>query len=113
MKKLLRGQSLRDELLFTLGINVHLRISDLLAIKVGDVVDDRGRAIDYYIDRTEKKTGKNKTLKLSPKLRRLIENYLNMDRKGAEPNEYLFRSRKRNADGEYILTRVQAYRIIK
>lgn len=113
MKKVLRGQSLRDELLFTLGINIHLRISDLLAFKIGDVVDDHGRARDYYIERTEKKTGKTKTLIFNPRLRRLIENYIKTARKGAAPEEYLFKSRKRNAQGEYVLTRVQAYRIIK
>jgi len=113
MKRWFRGQSLRDELLFTFGINVPLRISDLLSFKIGEVIDERGRAIDYYIDRTEKKTGKTKTLKISPKLRRLIENYIKTERPDADPNEYLFRSRKKNKDGEYVLTRIQAYRIIQ
>ncbi len=40
IKKALRG---RDLLLFTLGINSGLRISDILALKVGDV---RGKAME-------------------------------------------------------------------
>jgi integrase len=113
MKKILRGQNLRDELLFTLGINIHLRISDLLDFRIGDVIDDRGRVIDSYIERKEKKTGKTKTLKLNPKLRRLIEEYIKEERPGAAEDEFLFRSRKRNGQGDYALTRIQAYRIIQ
>ncbi|KAF0993957.1 hypothetical protein BJQ97_00582 [Geobacillus sp. TFV-3] len=34
MKKILRASSLRDELLFTVGINTGLRISDILSLKI-------------------------------------------------------------------------------
>ena len=37
MKKVLKAQSLRDWLLFVLGINSGLRISDLLQLKVSNV----------------------------------------------------------------------------
>ena len=37
IKDLLRHQSVRDEFLFTLGINSGLRISDLLPLRVCDV----------------------------------------------------------------------------
>lgn len=42
----------RDLLFFTIGTNCGLRISDILALNVGDV---RGRS---FIQITEKKTGK-------------------------------------------------------
>jgi integrase len=41
IRKILRGtdHGQRDEALFVLGINTALRIGDLLALKVGDVLD--------------------------------------------------------------------------
>jgi integrase len=46
IKKVLRGQNIRDWLLFTLGINSALRVSDLLRLQQTDVYDDRGRVLD-------------------------------------------------------------------
>lgn len=45
IKKLLKEEaSARDYLLFVMGMNTALRISDLLSLRVGDVIDQRGRA---------------------------------------------------------------------
>ena len=62
IKNLLRGQQrFRDLLLFTLGINSALRISDLLQLKIGDLIDDHQRvrrrfwikvSPDYVSDQT-------------------------------------------------------------
>jgi integrase len=38
MKEILKSNSIRDYLLFVMGINTGLRISDLLALKQGDSV---------------------------------------------------------------------------
>ncbi|RNC29975.1 MAG: hypothetical protein AWM53_00199 [Candidatus Dichloromethanomonas elyunquensis] len=46
MKKLLRSSNLRDYCLFVLGINSGLRISDLLTLKVSDVLDEKGKIKD-------------------------------------------------------------------
>lgn len=54
VEEFLATQSQRNLLLFTLGINSGLRISDMLALNVGDV---RKKA---YIQLVEKKTGKSK-----------------------------------------------------
>lgn len=44
IKNLLRGQErYRDLLFFTVGINTALRVSDLLALRVGDFWDANGR----------------------------------------------------------------------
>ena len=52
VEKLLAKQSKRDLLLFNIGTNCGLRISDILRLNVGDV---RNKA---YIQIVEKKTGK-------------------------------------------------------
>ena len=54
LKNYLKRQNLRDCLLFVLGINSGLRISDLLLLKISDV-----KAKDRIVIR-EKKTGKIK-----------------------------------------------------
>lgn len=56
MKKVLAGNK-RDMLMFVLGINSGLRISDILEIKVNDVADERKRPLNGY-ELREKKTGK-------------------------------------------------------
>ena len=38
IKKILRASTLRNELLFVLGINIGLRISDILALKISENV---------------------------------------------------------------------------
>lgn len=63
-----RGQNPRDDLLFTIGINVHLRISDLLSFRIGDVwINGGGQLITILIER------KNENAIL-PKIT-LIQNY--------------------------------------
>ena len=46
VKRLLKDNT-RDLLLFTMGINNGLRISDLLKLKVGDVIHIRGRSTEF------------------------------------------------------------------
>jgi integrase len=44
IKNQLRGQErFRDLLLFTVGVNTALRISDLLQLRIGQFLDERGR----------------------------------------------------------------------
>jgi len=79
----------RDLLLFTLGINNGLRISDLLNLKVGDVKDlQPGETLDIR----EKKTGKNNVLMVNKETRKVLDVYL--DEAGPGDEEYLFKSRK-------------------
>lgn len=99
LKKYLRGQNIRDYLLFVLGINSGLRISDLLKLTVEDVQgQDR-------INIREQKTGKAKDFPLSETCKKAINEYLKATNitTGA-----LFISRK----GDKPITRVQAYRLI-
>ena len=62
MKKVLKANSLRDYCLFTLGINSGLRISDLLKLKVADVMD--GKKVKDRITIREQKTNKSKDFPL-------------------------------------------------
>ena len=97
IKKRLAQNGSRDVLLFTMGINTGLRVSDLLSLKVGDV---KGKG-EYLL--REKKTKKNKRILLHA-VRKDIEDYTFLK----PDDEYLFASRK----GEGPISRVQAYRIL-
>ena len=89
IKKVLRGSSLRDYVLFTLGINSGLRVSDLLKLQVSDVLDEKGRVKDRITIR-EKKTGKAKTFPFSDTVIKALKEYL----LEARPQAVLFPSRK-------------------
>lgn len=91
MKKILRASSLRNELLFVLGINTGLRISDILSLTIRDVLFDNNRS---HIEVREKKTKKKRTIALNKKVRRLIQRYLELERSAAKENEPLFPSQK-------------------
>jgi integrase len=58
------GQQMAD--VWNIGLNLALRISDLLAIKFSDIDGDRLNII-------EQKTGKRASIKLNPKTQELIE----------------------------------------
>jgi integrase len=105
MKKVLKSQNVRDYLLFVLGINSGLRVSDLLALKVSDVMDDRGNVKDR-ISMREKKTGKSKDFPIGKNARKAIQEYMATVEPGNDLP--LFQSKKGNG----AITRVQAYRIL-
>ena len=79
----------RDLLLFTLGVNNGLRISDLLDLKVGDV---RGLAVGETLKILETKTGKMNVLMVNKETRKVLDAFLNEADPGDE--EFLFKSRK-------------------
>lgn len=97
IKKYLRARSERNYMLFLLGIHSGLRISDLLALKVKDVM--RGDRIIIK----EIKTGKTKSFPLSKAVLKEIGAYTSRCK-----GEYLFPSRK----GKGAITRQQAYLIL-
>lgn len=98
MKKALHG---RDLLLFVVGINTALRISDILRLTVGDV---RGRS---HITLREGKTGKAKRFKINAAIKKAVHAYVPVDASADQP---LFPSRKNK---RRPISRVQAYRILK
>lgn len=96
-KNVLLHKSYRDYILFVIGINTGLRISDILQLKVEDVKGS-------HIVITEKKTNKHKRFYINGQLRKELNKYI----KGMNNDDYLFPSRK----GDKPITRVQAYRIL-
>ncbi|WP_338736672.1 tyrosine-type recombinase/integrase [Sporomusa sphaeroides] len=70
IKCYLRNHNLRNYLLFVLGINSGLRISDLLSLTIEDV-----KEVDRIILR-EKKTGKPKRFPFQIHVRMLFKNIL-------------------------------------
>ena len=69
VENVLAKQSKRNLLFFTIGTNCGLRISDILALNVGDV---RGKT---HIQIIEKKTGKFKKFPINSKLKQMFEEY--------------------------------------
>ena len=82
IEKFLANKSTRDLLIFTLGTNCGLRISDILALDVKDV---RGKK---FISIVEKKTGKLKRFPLNTKLKPLIKKFI----RGKDDEDPLFTS---------------------
>jgi integrase len=99
IKRHLKKQNLRDYLLFVLGINSGLRISDLLSLTIDNV-----KEIDRITLR-EKKTGKPKDFPLSDTCKEAIREYLVSTK---IDGNWLFKSKK----GNHPITRIQAYRVI-
>ncbi len=99
-KALLRYCSYRDYIMFTIGINIGLRIGDLLQLRVKDVLEGT------HIVIVEQKTEKTKRFLINPQLRKEIKKYVKKEQ--LTKDDFLFPSRKGNGP----ITRVQAYRVL-
>lgn len=98
LESYLQKKNERNFLLFVMGINIGLRISDILSINVGDV---KNRS---YIKIIEKKTHKYKKIPINSKLKYLLKNFV----KNRNDDEPLFFTQRKNR-----LDRIQAYKILK
>jgi len=108
IRSILKDQSLRNELLFIFGINVGLRISDILKLKIEDLVKSNFKTVRDYVIITEKKTGKTKKFYIGDIVKKVIENYIK-ELSNLDMINYVFQSRK----GENMpITRQRAYRIL-
>jgi integrase len=105
MKKILRASGKRNELLFILGINSALRISDILSLKVSDVLDESGK-VKEAVSLNEQKTGKSKLFPLNDSAKKAIREYV--EEAKPEMETPLFPSRK----GSKAISRVQAWEIL-
>ncbi|MHB9925680.1 site-specific integrase [Clostridium botulinum] len=108
VKLYLKGKNLRSYTMFIVGINVALRITDLLSLKWGDVLKENKKTfkdIEIY----EGKTNKPRKIKLNKSATKALKDlmdslpYINM-------NHFIFKSR----EGENkAITRQQALNILK
>lgn len=91
----------KNRLLLEYAIRTGLRISDILNVKVNQVLGkDSYRVV-------EKKTGKKKELAIHDRLKKSIADYVKKE--GLHPDDYLFYS---NMDKTSHIKRTQAHRII-
>ncbi|MEK4883655.1 site-specific integrase [Bacillus sp. FSL W8-0223] len=99
IKEFLKEDSERNYLLFLVGINTGLRISDILKLKVGDV---KGT----HIALREQKTSKQKWIRITPSLKRELNKYI----AGKDDSEYIFKSRQGK---NKPIGRSMAYKILR
>lgn len=97
IEKFLKKKNQRDLLLFVMGTNTGLRVSDILALNVNDVKNKD------FVDIVEKKTGKHKKFPLNDKIKGLIKNFT----MGKNNDEPLFKTIYQNR-----MERTYAYRIV-
>lgn len=110
VRAFLAGKNKRDELLFCFGIYTGLRISDILTVKVQDVLDkDHFYIVEQKTKRAKQRSKKytvRKRIPIIKKLQRLINNYC----EGLRGTDYLFKSRQGK---NRPITRVRAYDILR
>ncbi|WP_124726770.1 tyrosine-type recombinase/integrase [Staphylospora marina] len=102
MKNYLKEHSERDHLLFVLGINTGLKITELLHVKVHDVM-----STDEIPKEFLQIPGSDKEIFLNPRVRATILRFVRMNQ--LHPDDYLFQSPKTKKP----ITRQQAYRILQ
>lgn len=70
VEEYLASYSKRNQLIFAIGVNTGLRVSDILALDISDVKNKT------YVEIRERKTKKYKRFPLNNKLKQLIREYL-------------------------------------
>lgn len=108
MKIYLKGKSLRDYTLLVVGINVALRISDLLKLTWGDVLNDNKKSFKS-INLREGKTKKKRNIELNKASQKALSELLET-LKYYQPQDYIFKSRESRSKA---ITRQQALNILK
>ena len=101
MKTLLKEKGDKYYLMFRIGINVGLRVSDIISLKVGSI---RAKA---HVTIIEKKTGKTKRFLIPNSLQKEIAEFIKTN--NLEDEDFLIQSRK--GDNQPI-SRIQAYRVL-
>lgn len=113
IKNMLKADNkIRDLLLFELGINSALRISDLLGIQTKDLFDEQGN-INGFFDIKEDKTNKSNRITITPKVQETLKQYKELYPYIIQkPDYYIFFHSKRTPKGEKHIDRKQARKMI-
>lgn len=101
VKERLMKKSYKYYIMFTIGINTGLRVSDILQLKVSDV------SYRSHIIIKEIKTDKIKRFLINAPLQKELQNYIKTE--NLMDNQYLVYSNKGNNNP---VSRVQAYRVL-
>ncbi|WP_051318380.1 tyrosine-type recombinase/integrase [Cohnella thermotolerans] len=106
VKSYLKSKSVRDYLMFQVGISSALRISDILRLQIKHIWNNR-KPVDF-IEINEKKTSKYKRFPVTPNLAKAIKEYA-AEYDMSDPEAFVFRSRKGSTKA---ITRQQAVTIL-
>ncbi|MEM1484946.1 tyrosine-type recombinase/integrase [Oscillospiraceae bacterium PP1C4] len=99
----LNGNNPKYAVIFKLGINTGLRISDIIPLKVSDIYNENMQFWEH-LTLVEKKTSKEKRIKLNDTLRKCLSQYIKQNEMSRD--DYLFHSRKGGHLG-----RIQVYKV--
>lgn len=88
-----RGQ-IRDWAMWTIGVSLGLRISDLLSLKFGHLIDTDKKTIKPRIQIYEQKTGKLNNCLVTESVKLALERYLSSIKHEFDLDGYLFPSKK-------------------
>lgn len=105
MKKYLKEHSQRDYLLFVIGINTGLKITELLSMKFEDVLNEDGTVKEFYALPVKDEKFKQ-DIYLNTKVKEALLDYVQSI--GVKRENYVFQSNKTPNS----ITRQQAYRVI-
>lgn len=86
--------SVRDWMMWTIGVSLGLRVSDLLSLKWRNVIEDDKITIRKRIEIYEKKTGKLNNLLITEAVKKAISRYLVSIKYTFDLDGYLFASKK-------------------
>ncbi|WP_068776158.1 tyrosine-type recombinase/integrase [Paenibacillus sp. FJAT-26967] len=98
LQEVLKNHSMRDWLLFTIGINSGLHLNDILRLRVKDL---KGKNLIHI---TEEKTGKSKSFQIDNDLKAEISEYTQY----MDEDDYMFPSQKTGKP----IKRIRVYRIL-
>ena len=110
---LINNNRWRDNMLFIVGINVALRVSDLITLQFCDFFDAdwNWRESFKLIEKKTRKKGKNRAITINAAVREAVELYLAHNPDVAW-DDYLFRSESNNSSRNGHLNRRSVYDII-
>lgn len=114
IKKLMKGdEAFRDLLLFVLGINSGLRISDLIKLKWKDFMNNKDKLlkIGERLELKEQKTDKTKVFVINRSIHEAMSLYAeSLDI--LDPEDWVFKSQKKSNGISMPISRVRAWQVI-
>ena len=114
MKSIMKGESnYRDLLLFVLGINTGLRISDILSLKWKSFINGRGRLLKVgdQLNVVEIKTKKIKSFMINRSVAEALKLYHD-SLANVNPDDPVFSSRKTDDGSLQPITRIAAWQML-